>query len=210
MKKFTVGFLAFASVMAVAGSAAAEGLELGARLAYGLPMGEVQEKADLSDFASSQIPLWFDIGYRINENLFAGAYLSYGLVQLADDACPDGADCSASDIRLGVQGHYHLSPGESIDPWFGLGIGYEMANSKVEAGGIESTGNYSGFEFLNLQGGADFQVSEGVGIGPFLALSIGQYSSYESEVAGNKTDGDIENKGMHEWLMLGVRGSFSL
>jgi hypothetical protein len=210
MKKFTVACIAFAAVTAVAGSAAAEGLELGARLGYGIPMGDSAKDAKMSDGIKSMIPIWIDAGYRIDENLFAGLYFQYGLVQLADDACPDGADCSGSNIRVGVQGQYHLMPAESFDPWLGLGIGYEMNSYKVSAGGQEATGSTSGFEFLNIQAGGDFAVSEGVAIGPFLSFSLGQYSKAKVEMGGNTIEGDIEEKAMHQWLVLGVRGSFQL
>jgi len=210
MKKFTVACVAFAAVSAFAGTAAAEGLELGARLGYGIPMGDAAKDSKLSDGVASQIPLWIDAGYRIDESLFAGVYFSYGLVQLnkdVKDACDAASvDCSASDIRFGVQGQYHLSPGESLDPWLGLGIGYEMAKTKSG----DNTATTSGFEFLNLQGGADFAVSEGVGIGPFLSFSLGQYSKAKVETPAGSVDGDIEDKGMHEWLVIGVRGSFQL
>jgi len=169
-------------------------------------MGDAAKDGKLSDLFKSQIPIWIDAGYRIDENLFAG------IAQLKED-CPDGADCSASDIRFGLQGQYHLSPAESMDPWLGVGIGYEMAKSKTSGGGQEVVNKISGFEFLNLQGGLDFQASEGLGVGPFLSLSVGQYSKYKKEapeILGGNSDGDIEDKGIHEWLLIGVRGSFQL
>jgi outer membrane protein W len=209
MKKFTVACVAFAAVSAFAGTAAAEGLELGARLGYGIPMGDAVKDGKLSDGIKSQIPIWIDAGYRIDESLFAGLYMSYGIAQLKED-CPDGASCSATDIRVGLQGQYHLSPAESMDPWLGLGIGYEMAKLKVEAGGAEASTTYSGFEFLNLQGGLDFEAAEGVGVGPFLSFSLGQYSKAKVETPAGSVDGDIEDKAMHQWLTLGVRGTFQL
>jgi hypothetical protein len=201
MKKFTVACIAFAAVTAVAGSAAAEGLELGARLGYGIPMGDAAKDSKLSDGVKSMIPIWIDAGYRIDENLFAGVYFQYGLVQLKED-CPEGIDCSANNMRFGIQGQYHIMPAESFDPWLGLGIGYEMASAKF--GDLETS--TSGFEFLNVQAGGDFAVAEGVGIGPFLSFSLGQYSKAKV----GDTSGDIEEKAMHQWLVLGVRGTFQL
>ncbi|HNS95984.1 MAG TPA: hypothetical protein PKL73_03465 [Polyangiaceae bacterium] len=172
-------------------------------------MGDAVKDAKLSDSVSGQIPIWLDVGYRIDESLFVGAYGQYGITMVKD--CPDGVDCSASDIRFGVQGHYHFMPGESFDVWAGLGIGYEMLSSSAKAGGHEASSTLSGFEFANLQVGGDFQVAEGMGVGPFVSFSLGQYGKVKAEVPGAGTsDGDIEDKGMHQWLLLGVRGSFQL
>jgi outer membrane protein W len=219
MKKLTVGCVAFAAVSAFSGAAAAEGFELGARLGYGIPMGDAVgapeggEATALGDIYKSQIPIWIDAGYRINENIFAGIYFAYGIAQVdSEEECDAaGADCSGSDMRFGIQGQYHISPAESMDPWFGLGIGYEIAKMKAEAAGMEATQTLSGFEFLNLQGGLDFQAAEGIGVGPFLSFSLGQYSKVKAEVPVlGEVDEDIEDKGLHEWLVLGVRGSFQL
>jgi hypothetical protein len=95
-----------------------------------------------------------------------------------------------------------------MNPWFGLGIGYEIASVSAEAGGGEASTTYKGIEFLNLQAGADFKVADNVGIGPFLSFSLGQYSSFSSESPLGEIDGDIEEKGMHQWLTIGVKGSF--
>jgi hypothetical protein len=75
-----------------------------------------------------------------------------------------------------------------------------------------STGK--GFEFINLQGGLDFKVAPGLALGPFLSFSIGQYSSASVSCSGNACGGfasasdDIDEKAPHQWLLLGVRGTF--
>lgn len=181
-------------------------IKLGLRLGYGLPMGDASKDNKLSDGISGMIPIWLDLGYMVTPNIMVGLYAQYGIVMVKD--CPSGASCSGSDIRVGLQGQYHLSPGESLNPWFGLGVGYEMASSKVEAGGAEATADYSGLEFANLQAGADFKVGESMAVGPFLSFSIGQYSKAKLDSPVAKFDGDIEDKAMHQWLTLGVKGTF--
>jgi hypothetical protein len=82
----------------------------------------------------------------------------------------------------------------------------EWASRTAEGGGQEVTGSTSGMEFLMLQGGADFTVAEGVGVGPFLSFSLAQYGEacLEDECA------DIDDTAMHQWLMIGARGTFGL
>jgi outer membrane protein W len=198
-------------------------IHLGARLGYGIPMGKVTgdittplgtaEGVKLSDAYSGMIPIWLDLGYFVTPQIMVGVYGHYGIGLIADGeaggaGCQEGEDCSGSVIRFGVQGQYHLSRGESLDPWFGLGIGYEMASGTVSEGGAEQTATYKGFEFLNLQAGADFKVANNVGIGPFASFSLGQYSSLSVDPEPPGFEGDIEETAMHQWLVIGVHGAF--
>lgn len=193
---------------AAAGSAEASGppdtggkIKLGLRIGYGLPMGESAKGSNLNDTVSGMIPIWLDLGYMVTPNIMVGLYAQYGLLMIKD--CPSGASCSGNDMRFGLQGQYHLSPGESLNPWFGLGIGYEMLSYKIEVSGVSGEGKLSGLEFANLQAGADFKAGP-ADVGPFVSFSLGQYSKAE---AGG-VSGDITEKAMHQWLVFGIKGTF--
>ncbi|HMR74461.1 MAG TPA: OmpW family outer membrane protein [Polyangiaceae bacterium] len=177
-------------------------IKIGLRVGYGLPLGDASKDNKLGDSISGIIPIWVDLGYMVTPNIMVGLYGQYGIAMLNSDikdACDAAnADCSAAAIRFGLQGQYHLSPAESLDPWFGLGIGYEMLNFKSPIGDANTTG----LEFLNLQAGANFKVADSIGVGPFVSFSLGQYSSVE----GN----DIPEKSMHQWLVLGVGGTLGI
>lgn len=193
---------------------------IGARLGYGIAMGDAQKDAKMSDGISGQVPIWLDLGYMVTPNIMVGLYGQYGFgilgSQLSDACDANGLSCSAHVLRFGVQGQYHLSPAEKLDPWFGVGLGYEMGtmsmSGTVLGNKIDGSATYKGFEFLNLQGGADYKLSPAFGIGPFLSFSLGQYSSTSTSgsTGGAATSGDISDKTMHEWLTFGVRGSFTL
>jgi hypothetical protein len=77
-------------------------------------------------------------------------------------------------------------------------------------GGQEISASSKGLEFINLQGGADFPVSPGLRIGPFLSASVGQFSSTSVSGGGLEFSGDITDKGIHEWVTIGIRGAFNL
>ena len=215
-------FIASAFVLAVLSrpgvARADKGFEAGARLGYGIPLGEMAEGVDLSDGIDGQIPIWLDVGYRPIEALMIGLYFQYGIGLIDNEACDiDGVDCSGSDIRFGLQAHYHISPEEQLDPWVGLGIGYEWLNRGVEAMGTEVSSTLHGFEFLNLQAGLDIAVAEHVKLGPFLSFSLGQYGSGSAECSGAacsalgtvEIDGDIEEKSLHQWLVIGARVAYT-
>ncbi len=216
MKVLGICVLGAMLLVPMTASAKDSGFELGARLGYGIPMGKLADEADsdLKDWSKRQIPLWLDLGYRANPNIFVGGYLSYGFASVGSgigDICDqDGVDCSASDLRLGAQLQYHFMPGESTDAWGGLGVGWEHSSLSASAAGGDVTLSTSGFEFALLQGGVDFQVADSVALGPFLGLTLARFSSVncDSDAGCGDFDGDIENKAFHEWLFLGVRGAF--
>jgi hypothetical protein len=229
-KWWMIGVLSGFAVLGTASRARAEGFELGARLGYGIPMGEVADDGDLSDGISGMIPLQLDLGYRVLPELMIGGYVMYGFGFTGDtisDSCDRlddipgvTASCSTHDLRLGIQAQYHFLPQEKLDPWLGLGVGYEWLTfgTDIAGGGSESDVSFTarGFEFLNLQGGLDFEVADSLALGPFLSFSIAQYGERSSSCSGNacmdfdSTSEDIDDKALHQWLLLGIRGTFVL
>ncbi|HEY8039520.1 MAG TPA: hypothetical protein VIF15_06990, partial [Polyangiaceae bacterium] len=135
----------------MAADATPTGVEVGLRTGYAIPLGQIQglppnapagaPTADLSKVFSGVIPIWVDAGYRLNPNIYIGAFFQYGigLVNTANDATPgcaqSGVSCSASDMMFGIDAHYHLMPDQTIDPWVGLGVGYEIASLSASAQG---------------------------------------------------------------------------
>jgi hypothetical protein len=222
-----VGVLSLA-VLGTASHASAGGFELGARLGYGIPMGEASEDADLSDRISGMVPLQLDLGYRVSPAFSIGGYVMYGvgfpgddlsrICDAAEDFPGGSASCSARDVRLGVQAQYHFQPKKKLDPWLGAGFGYEWLTlgSDLSGGGLreDSSTGVKGWEFINLQAGLDFKVAPGLALGPFLSFSIAEYSSFSFSCSGNacggitSASGDIDNEASHQWLLLGVRGTF--
>jgi hypothetical protein len=207
--------LAFLMVLLVPAAASAQ-LSLGARLGYGLPFGDAEENGELKDGIKGQIPLQLEAGFKILPQLTLGGYVSgaYGLIgdQFKDECDTSGIDCSARVWRVGAQALYSLAGADtSFAPWIGAGIGYEWANIKVEGGGFTGETGYGGFEFLNLQAGADWKSAGNLSFGPFVMFSLGQFSKYTLEGTGfPKQDGDIENKAMHQWLTIGLKGTLDI
>jgi hypothetical protein len=187
-----------------AGGYADKKIRLGLRLGYALPMGNADEGDKLGDTVSGQIPIWIDAGYMVTPNILVGLYGQYGFASIKN--CPSGVSCSAHDLRIGIQGQFHIMPTGSADPWLGLGVGYESLGGSVSAGGLSADFSATGFEFANLQGGADFKIADAFAVGPFLSFSLGQYSSQSA----NGTSSSIDKKAMHEWLTFGVKGTFGL
>jgi len=195
---------------AAGAAAGGSGLELGLRLGYGLPMGDAVRDGKLGDVISGKIPIWVDVGYRVNPNIYVGAFFAYGIASINKDKVPEcslnGVDCSGSTMDLGVMAAYHIMPDQSFDPWVGLGVGYEIAKLSASAGGQSQSTSYSGLTFANIQVGGDYRVNNNLGIGPFVSFALGQYSSCSVDNGSCS----IADKAMHEWLTIGVRGTYGI
>jgi hypothetical protein len=204
MKK-TFSFLAVLAVLIPA--AAQAQWSLGARTGYAIPLGDADGTAKMSDTVSGQIPLQLDIGYRLaNTQLTLGGYFSYGFGSVAgttQDLCDlNNVSCSSSSLRVGVQMLYALAtPQEPTQPWIGLGLGYDS----ITVSGVNDV-TISGTEFLNFQGGMDWKVGATGSLGAFASFSLGQYS----DISGSGFSGTLADKKMHQWLTVGLRGSFGL
>jgi hypothetical protein len=213
--------------------------ELGFRTGYGIPFGKIYDREetdssnnDIKDGVAGQIPLWVDIGARLNGQLFIGGYVVYGVGLLADefsndcddadqaaDALGGSVSCSVSDVRLGANVHYHFgAPGASLDPWIGAGLGYEWLTLSegisVGSQAVDLSITLHGFEFANLQAGLDFPLSEVAALGPFVAVSFASYGTGRVTCSGDCGTADdtqsesIDDTSVHEWLFLGVRAAF--
>ena len=186
---------------------------LGIRTGYALPFGNTNDattstglvQTSLSDAVSGGIPFILDLGYRLTPHIILGVYGQYGyvFVKEGDAGCPSGGECSGADYRFGIQGRYDFSPENALRPWVGLGLGYEILTGTGTYSGFEFSRSFWGFEFVNVQGGADFAISKSLAIGPFAQFSVGQFSKTKTPLGSDNQD----ITGTHGWLTLGVAGS---
>jgi len=213
------------------------GLAFGLRVGYAIPMGKAgaipaqaggvtdTSQDSLHDAVKGMVPLWLDVGYRVNPAVYVGAFFQYGFGIVNKDnasACNQGLSCSAHDIAFGANVHYHILPDAQFDPWVGAGLGYEILSASESGnlafGGlsfsVDGSASYKGFQFLILEAGGDFKATPALAVGPFVNFALGKYTSWSSSVtsAGQTQDqsGDLQDTGMHEWLTIGVRGQYNL
>ncbi len=212
-------------VMAVAlvpGASRAQ-LQLGLRVGWASAMGDVYESKatpvtpsetmKMSDWIEAQIPIQLDVGYRVTPEITVGGYVSYGFGDTGGryvDACRTyGWDCSAGVLRTGVEASYAFtSVSRKMVPWAGLGFGYEWAESVAKRAGSQNVRtSLEGWELVNLQAGADWRVGASFAVGPYVMYAIGQYSGGSDE--GSAFSGIATTK-THQWLGVGVRGTYGL
>jgi opacity protein-like surface antigen len=207
-------------------------LHFALRTGFGLPLGRyanvqalagVQDEDNaIADDTYGVIPIWFDAGYRLSDHLLLGGYFMFGIVlpktAPADNplggGCPEGFDCFATGVRLGVQAQYSFAPEGMLDPWLGVGMGYEWVSTQLEGEvfsfPFESSTRYSGPDLLQLQGGVDFHTRSIFSVGPFGSVSAMRYTSCSLTLAGEESRCELEEGGWHGWLVLGMRGVVEL
>jgi hypothetical protein len=202
------------------------GFSAGMRVGVGLPIGKAGEdpagtERDLSELTSWRAPLWVDLGYTLPGMTLLGAYIQVGTGGNGD-AC--AGDCDWSDIRIGAQAQLQFAPGAPLNPWLGIGLGYEWLSYRqlVTAdiddgqGGTVSvrgraTERFGGPELL-VQGGLDFQVEDSLRVGPFASASVGQYLTDSFNCTPSTpacpSDGSLDGGGFHSWIGVGLRGVY--
>jgi hypothetical protein len=204
------------------------GFTTGLRLGAGIPLGKAGRDAlegrerDLSDLVEWRAPVWVDVGYSLTGSLTLGAYGQMG-TGTTGSSCV--GDCDWSDVRVGAEAEWRLSPGAAVDPWLGVGLGYEWLSYRVLAsvdipdgmGNVvtatgRATERFGGPELL-VHGGIDFQVEDALRIGPYASATLSQYltDSFSCQPATDlcPADGSIDGPALHSWIGVGVRGAYT-
>ncbi len=204
------------------------GFTAGIRFGVGVPLGKAGQdvvtgvERELSDLTSWRAPVWVDVGYSLSSAFTIGAYAQIG-VGGNGGACT--ADCDWSDVRFGAEAELRFAPGAVVNPWLGVGVGYEWLSYRVlssmdvvdEMGETDTvtgraTERFAGPELL-LHGGIDFQVEDALRIGPYASATLSQYmtDSYSCQPSTPlcPDDGALEGPGFHSWIGVGLRGAYT-
>jgi hypothetical protein len=204
------------------------GFTAGLRLGFGVPLGKVGQDPlsgrdrNLDALSEWRVPVWIDLGYSLSGSTTLGIYAQVGSGGNGSSCI---GDCDWSDIRLGAEAEWRLSPGAPIDPWLGIGLGYEwlafrqLVSASVPdgmGGTTTAQGRVTervGGPELMLQGGVDFQVEDALRIGPYASATVSQYltDSYSCQPATAlcPADGSIDGAALHSWIGVGLRGAYT-
>jgi hypothetical protein len=178
-----------------------EKLSFGIRAEYAFPLGTATQ-TPLSDVVAGAFQLGGEIGYQLFPRFSVLLYFSYGFANVAGGASTTCSDptlqCSADVIRFGAAANYHFRSRSLskrlVDPWVGLGVGYEVLNesSADDTGATQESVSLNGFELSSVLG-AELRPAGNFGIGPYVQASVGHYFS------------DVSPPAFHGWLTLGLR-----
>lgn len=200
---------------------ARRGFQLAVQSGLALPMGDMTGAGGdkLSNTFGNQVPVFVDVGMKLNEHFFVGGYVGMGFGGGGPGVgCGTDYNCFALTSRFGAQVQYHVLPAAKANPWFGLGIGLETASllasarARTDSYGqplpknADATLSAFGPEFARATAGLDLRISRGFGIGPVVQGAIAEYTSVNVEQGNVSTVGPLRYKGVHEWVTFGARG----
>lgn len=208
---------------------ASTGVQVGARLGYAAGAGSVYSGLGVADASVGTLPVIADLGWRALPELYVGAYGQFAPVMLRENpqSCPQGFSCAAQNWRIGLQVDYHFLPRTRLDPYVGIGGGYEILRTHVSGtttiplpqgpapGQVDSTVVDRGWEFANLTLGFDWRASKAIGVGPFATATLARYNVREGDrtvtVAGNVVPSAQEpiDHATHAQFLFGIRGTFN-
>ena len=181
------------------------------RLGGAFPAGTHSAPAfgPLSDSYGSQFTLNLDVGAKPSKYVFVGAFLGAGFGDLGPKfaECRSGViSCSAQTYRVGPEVLVSILPGSLIDPWIGAGVGFEYTARHESASGSGLSEATYGPEFAHLMLGADFRVNRYLGVGPFLDVSLAEYTTQTDSSPGElSVTNELPQKSVHAWAQLGAR-----
>jgi hypothetical protein len=206
------------------------GFQWGLALGFGLPLGNADAGASLfantangeqpfvtrdgsmSSIVSYHVSLALDLGYRLGPNWWVGIR-PQAATGGNGDQCPTGANCHFSDARLSALLKYNSSPHSSLNPWFGVGLGWEWLMTTLTAAIPESVGvkqNLSG-PLLQALGGLGFDFADHIHAGPYAAVAVGRYiwNGLECSAAlGCPGSYFVKDGAFHAWLSVGISGEY--
>ena len=204
-----LGSAAFADQTVVVSSAAPEktgggdnALEIGVAAGYSQGVGNVGSGVpSLTDSGGPGTSLELDVGWRIDPHFLVGVYGSGAWFSTGD--APGNAFNNWS-ATAGVQGNYHFLPGESFDPWVGLGTGWRgyWVNRP------EGRDSRHGLDLARVQVGVDVPVASGISVSPFIGATATLFLS--QQLAQESSFSDIQDRKVNVFLNAGVMGRFDL
>ncbi len=202
---------------------ARRGLQVAADLAYATPIGRLEGGSsaradgtlrpnDLARIFGPQGMLGFEVGAKVQDHIFVGGYLagSFGGSGTDFSSLCNQSDvsCLSSVFRLGFAFKYHILPASFVNPWLGVGLGYEGASLNLKGPGGDVSVTASGVE-MPLSLGADIRLSKHLGIGPKVDFTVAQYQRGEIRGSAVATQrGELDEKAVHSWLTFGARAVF--
>jgi Autotransporter beta-domain len=202
------------------------GLAVGLRVAYAIPFGDAQTTTlggssvttSMYSLDRGMLPVMFELGYRFTPSVYVGLFYQYGVTFPPSNGCysynsspaAGQGSCDGYDQRFGVDLQYHLRPHAFVDPWIGLGLGWEMTQLNLSAADATQSSFQAWGPQIDLQLGADLRFSHRIPFGPFVDLSLSEFNT-ESKYDSNNNGSPVAFNGtVHGWVSLGLRAQFNL
>jgi hypothetical protein len=138
------------------------------------------------------VPLWAEVGYRVDQRVVVGGYVQYGFGRAQIQGlciAGAGAECSGHALRAGAEALVRPLPDAGLSPWLGVGIGYVTYSATAELRTAQPglsvmaplTVSTSAIEAV-IQGGVDARIGAVVWLGPYCALFTARGGAFEGGI----------------------------
>ena len=187
--------------------------ELSLNAGFALPLGNAVNALSESDVINLSVPFGIAVGYRIAGVVFVGLNFTYAPFGAPNSSNPlfttcalAGSSCHSTTFRGGFTVQWHPWGSRGLDPYIGVGAGYEWLTVDVSGNGPSLSVQYNGFSWLEVPLGVDFRLSKDIRLGPYFDFMMGEYRNASVNLTG--VSGLIPHRAIHFWLALGVRVVF--
>lgn len=143
------------------------------------------------------------LGWRATPNWHLGWTGQYQELNADDANLARGT--STRGVLTGVDGTYHFTPFQRVDPWIQAGAGYRMLFVAPE--GPNNNVMFHGFELARLTAGIDIRVSEDVAIAPVVGADLNMFLWRNEQGVGNRA---LEGQRVSTFVFAGLQGRFDL
>lgn len=191
--------------------------QLGLRLGYSLPIGPLGTQADglgsdISDLQTAAVPIAFDAGRLVRPWFYLGGSIAWapgtGPSSTGSTCASSGVHCFRQDLQLLADARVYLAPEARVTGWMSVDAGWELATFATSVQGTTITSTYSGPIFVDGRIGFEAPVGA-MTIAPYLGVAVGEFVTRGLNPASTPVTTWIATAN-HEWVTLGVRGSYWL
>jgi hypothetical protein len=106
----------------------------------------------------------------------------------------------------GINGTFHMSPYQRLDPWARIGTGYRMLWVTGNPNAVDTL--WHGFQLAKVDLGLDFRTDENIAIGPLVGVDVSHF--YWRNPSGAAGDEEIVGKRFVPFVYAGIEGRFDL
>jgi hypothetical protein len=192
---------------------AERGLQLGARLGYSLPAGNLSGASSLdtpmSHLETASVPIGIDAGYRLSPRVYLGGTFAWGagIAPNSKGTCPSNASCFRQDAQLRAEARFYFAPERRVSWWASVGTGWEIAAFSQSAQGQGVTATLTGPVLADFELGFDSR-REARAIGMYVGLSLAEFLTHGQSPAEAPVPTWIDHPSPHVWFTLGLRGAY--
>ena len=198
-------------------------------LGVGVPLGSAARGVAVNDLTPVPVLVGGDIAWGPSLSWDLGLSFFTGIGLGEPGVCPEPRDSCSLSVggQVALRGRFYLRPAERINPWLGLGVGYEVlgntsqtttSDDQIIFSSTTTTRRsdiYSGPVFAMLQAGVDFRLKRSLTLGGLAGFSLARFSdvkhttSVDGESAASSSSA-LAGAPLHEWLFLAANVTFDV